>query len=390
MASRERNAARQESWHRKAGDGASLDVRGAMVRWSPKFALAIVYFLVAAAAFNGYYAKHGFYDDSRMISARMTMDGSAIRPVVYRRLNPLVARFTAERVPESLKLRFWRRFAMNGVSYLGPDIAAASGPDYFLAYNVLYYLVFAQLLAALFVLRALFCRFVSPLAATLTPMLWALAMPYIQAVDGGLLYDYAELLFLACAALAALDRRIALLVLWTLLGTFNKETFLLFIPSLVPLLVPAIGKPRALVTTSVLMAVSAAIVVAVMMAYAGNGDAGGNPKAFDNLLFYLNPFNLLRFSKAYGLLLPRAGGILGGAIAVAVVGTSWRRADLRLRRHLLIAAAINVPIFLAFAAPGEVRNLSLCFVGFSALVAYGVDDWIRRTVSGAARVDVAG
>ena len=34
----------------------------------------------------------------------------------------------------------------------------------------------------------------------------------------------------------------------------------------------------------------------------------------------------------------------------------------------LLAAAINVPLFAVFAAVGELRNLSLMFVGFAILI----------------------
>ncbi len=352
---------------------------GAWTRWAPGLALGLVYLLVAAAAFNGYYAKHGFQDDSRYISARQIMDGTAIRPFVFRRLDPMIANAVADAAPEPLRQELWRRYAHAGTSAVAPDAAATGGPRYFLAYTVLYYLVFAQFLASLFVLRAVFRRFVGPLAADVAPTIWALLMPVIQAVSAGLFYDYAELLFLSGAVLAALDGRLALLALCAVLGTLNKETFLVFIPTLIPFLRPTMRLPRLIATVGGLMAISALIYVALKRSYAGNGgfDVDANWRA--NLLFYPDPRNLLRFEKAYGLPLPRVWGVFWIAAGAALVAKVWGRADPRLKRHLLIAIVVNLPLFLLFGAPAEVRNLSLCFVGVAGLIAYAVEDWSAQT-----------
>lgn len=344
--------------------------------WSPRLALSVAYLLVAAAAFNGYYAKGGFQDDSPYISARKIMDGTAIRPFVFRRLDPIIANALADAAPESVRQVIWRRYVHGGTSSVAPHAATTDGPRYFLAYVALYYLVFFQFLASLFVLRAVFGRFVGPLAATIAPALWALLMPVIQAVSGGLFYDDAELLFLSGAVLAALDRRLALLALCTVLGTLNKETFLVFIPTLIPFLRPQMRLPRLVATTGGLMAISALIYAVLRRAYASNGGFDADANWRDNLLFYLDLRNLLKFEKAYGLMLPRVWGVFWIAAGAAVVSTVWRGVDRRLKRHLVIASVINLPLFLLFGAPAEVRNLSLCFVGFASLIAYAVEGWV--------------
>jgi hypothetical protein len=350
----------------------------ASARWSPRLTLGFVYLLVAAAAFNGYYAKRGFQDDSRYISARQIMDGTAIRPFVFRRLDPMIANAVADAAPNSLRQGIWQRYVRGGISTLAPVVATTGGPRYFLAYTTLYYLVFFQFLVSLFALRAVFGRFVGPSAATIAPALWALLMPVIQAVSAGLFYDYTELLFLSCAVLAALDGRLALLALCTVLGTLNKETFLVFIPTLIPFLHPQMRLPRLVAATGGLMAISALIYAATRHAYASNGGFNADANWHDNLRFYPDPRNLLKFEKAYGLMLPRVWSVFGIAAGAAIASTVWRRVDRRLKGHLAIATVINLPLFLLFGAPAEVRNLSLCFVGFASLIAYAIDDWISH------------
>ena len=52
-----------------------------------------------------------------------------------------------------------------------------------------------------------------------------------------------------------------------------------------------------------------------------------------------------------------------------VWGVGWR---VGLVTGLLLAAAINLPLALAFAYTGELRNLSLLFVGFTVLSAWAL------------------
>ena len=283
--------------------------------------------------------------------------------------------------------QIWRRYAHGGKSIIGPDAATTGGQRYFLAYTALYYLVFFQFFASLFVLRAVFGRVVEPRAATIAPLLWALLMPVIQAVSAGLFYDDAELLLLAGAVLAALDGRLALLALCTVLGTLNKETFLVFIPTLIPFLRPQMRLPRLVATTGGLMAMSVTLYAVVNRVYAGNGGGDGDANWHDNLLYYADLRTLFKFEKAYGLMLPRVYGVFWIAAGAAVVSAVWHRVDGRLKWHLWIAIAINLPLFLLFGAPAEVRNLSLCFVGSACLIACAVEDWISRAEGAAPASD---
>ena len=56
-----------------------------------RFLLALFYVIVAAAAFNGFYAKWRLNDGHAPHSLASMVDGTAYRPYVYRQLVPAVA-----------------------------------------------------------------------------------------------------------------------------------------------------------------------------------------------------------------------------------------------------------------------------------------------------------
>ena len=51
----------------------------------------------------------------------------------------------------------------------------------------------------------------------------------------------------------------------------------------------------------------------------------------------------------------------------------WRFLSRAMQRHAFLAAAINVPLYLIFCNPGELRNLSMLSVALLALLAANLD-----------------
>ncbi len=353
-------------------------------KWARRLGLGLAYLVVAAAAFCGFYQKTGFHDASRYISAASMLDGSIIRPFVYRRLDPWIATAVADTIPAAIQQTIYARYAKDGVSGLGPDIAIHQGAKYYLEYNILYYISFAQLLAALFVLRGLFQGFVGRIAATVTPAIVALLMPILQATNGGFFYDYSELLFLSLAALAAARGWMVPLAAVTVLGSLNKEAFFFFIPALAPFLsIGAKSRVRTALTLGLMLLVSGSIYLALKAQYGSNPGRDTYFSLFANLRFYADPRNLFRFEKPYGLFMPRPYSLFWIAAAAGVVLAAWRRAAPCVRRHAALALAINLPLVLLFCAPGEMRDFGLCVVGFGILMAYTVEDAFVSDAAGA-------
>ena len=350
---------------------------GRSARLGPVLALVLVYLLVAGAAFQGFYDKWGFREGEPGFNAALMLSGQAKRPFVYRRLGPWIANAVGDHIPPALVQKLKDHSVdLRGKSYIGPDFLLNSPNPYFIRYQALYYLCFLELFAALFMLRWLCLGVVGPAAATLAPALFALLLPVLMTL-GGFFYDTGELLFLSAAALFAVKRWRLALLLATVLGTANKESFLLFLPSLLPLLMIRSTFRSAAITVAVLIATSAAIYLSIAEYYSGAG--GNRMDSFlpASLLFYVNPVKLFYVEKTYGVLLPRGYSLVWLGLLGGIGWAGWSGAPTAYRRHVLAILAINVPFVIAFAYPGEMRNFSLTFVGWTVLAACALQAWLK-------------
>jgi hypothetical protein len=93
-------------------------------------------------------------------------------------------------------------------------------------------------------------------------------------------------------------------------------------------------------------------------------------------LFYINPTSLFMREASYGIFAFRGYSIVTLLLVAAVVWGGWSGLTATIRQHILLAAAINVPLFILFGSPGEVRNLSMLFVGSVLLIAQNLSQWI--------------
>lgn len=332
--------------------------------------VAALFWMAAAAGFAGYVAKWGLLDESARNSIGHMLEGNADRPFVYRQFLPEIARLADRTLPSGLKdvltdlVRPEREFRR---------VRAIDRPGLRFPYVAVYSLAFLSLFASLFALRrAALDAGSSELAAMLAPVALALAFPYLQTV-GGYFYDPVELLFLALAwLLAARGRWFALLAL-SLGATLNKESFFFFLPALYPLLRQARAPRPASITVLTAMLVSGLASLYTKWLYQDNPGEIASLQLFDNFERYGAPLTWLRLESTYGL--PGPAGVFIGTVVIAalILRHGWPRCPQAVREHLLIAAAINVPLVLAFAYTGELRNLSMLYVGFVVCSACALD-----------------
>jgi hypothetical protein len=187
---------------------------------------------------------------------------------------------------------------------------------------------------------------------------------------GGFFYDYSELAFFALAVWAALRLRWWWLIPIAALGTWNKETFLLFILTLYPLLRRNASALAAALRTVAICTVSLAVLIPIRLRFAHNpgGDQGWS--WLGQLHFFLNPRNLLfATEETYGVRMLAASTLLPIALLVWASIRGWRHLPPVIQQHSCIAAAINLPLYLVFCNPGEMRNLSMLFVTLLLLLA---------------------
>ncbi|MGE5466485.1 MAG: hypothetical protein ACM3Y9_03580 [Ignavibacteria bacterium] len=331
--------------------------------------LAAFYWLVAAAAYSGFIGKWGLRDDSPRFSIDRVLDGTAQRPFVYRQLVPMLANAADAVTPEPLKRKLSDRLSPEPLFTKAFEVA---DPALRYRYIVVCYLAFVGFFAALFVLRRIVLDAgMGEAGAALAPAAFTLAFPYLQTV-GGFYYDSVELLFFSIAFLLAWRGQAGWLIVLALPATLNKESFLFFIPALLPLLKCRLATGTALRTAIAAMAVSAAVNLAARLAFADAPGGAIEFHLFGSLASYLGLSAYHETEVTYGLIGPRGVSIVTLLVVATVACRGWPDTPTAIRRHLLAAAAINLPLFLLFGYPGELRNLSLLFVGAVVVIAAAV------------------
>jgi hypothetical protein len=347
--------------------------------------LLCTFLLVAAAAFCGMFSKHGFDDGNRGTSLTAILDGTASRPYVYRQLLPVIANTSAALLPAAVKNRFLAHLQQDAPAH-NPLRATfvlatrAADPALALRYYIVYGLSFCALLTAMLMLRQV-CLELSgdEVAATLAPLVLAIAVP------ASYFYDFPELLFMTLAVWLACRAKWGWLVPLAIVATFNKESFPVFALTLYPFLRLRMSRRAAAMCVSACVVAGALVNVLVKYRYAGND---GGPVIFNlwfNLQFFANPRNYFLSEWTYGLPLPRATNVAVLAVLAILVRAGWGALPDCVRRHALLAAAFNVPLFLAFGFIDEVRALSMLDVSATLVLCTVASRYLVRA-TGAERV----
>ena len=340
----------------------------------------VLYFVAAAASFTGYYDKWHFSEaqmagEDARFSFEKIVDGTATRPVAYRVLLPTVANWVDAAVPKPFErwLYDYQNFQKMDAFFPSPT---AEDPVYFFRYLILYLETFLFALLAVYAMQ-LVCRALGfgPATALFTPVVVILLVPFIEC-NGGFFYDYPELALVSLAVWIALKFEWWWILPVALLGTWNKESFLLFMPTLYPFLRQRAVPIRAAAQVAVLMLLCGIAYLPVRLRFAVNpADASVIP-GMDQLNYFLHPHNFLFDTETtYGLILWKSSTILPMALLVWTIWLAWSRLPLMIKRHAQIATAINLPLYVLFCAPGELRNLSMLYVALLAVLATNLEEW---------------
>lgn len=340
----------------------------------------MLFFVAASASFSGYYQKWHFAEadmpgDDSWASIEQMLDGTAHRPSVYRRLLPDIANWLDRNVPQTAKtaLDNWQASDDEKLIYAISASPTANNPQYSFRYFVLYTETFLFSLLAVYALY-LVCGAldVSYPGALFAPVVLILLLPYIM-TNGGFFYDYSELAFFALAVWVGLRFRWWWLIPIAVLGTWNKETFLLFVPTLYPLLRRNSSQLAAALRACALCAVSLAVLIPIRLRFAHN-PGGDGTSWLEGLRFYLHPYHLLLATEeTYGVRMFSAFTLLPMALLVWTVVRGWKHLPPAMQQHGRIAAAINLPLYIVFCNPGELRNLSMLYIVFLLLLAVNLN-----------------
>jgi hypothetical protein len=340
---------------------------------------AFVLLVVASAAsFSAFYEKWHF----RELGARGTdvgvefdqmIDGSARRPYVYRQLVPDTANWLVRVLPVDAISRRMPEDAGNRIG-AGLDLRTKVHP---VQYVIVYILTYLYALLAAFALYGL-CRAVDlpPPTALFATVVFMLIFPLIG-VKGGYFFDYPELFFMIVAAWMALKLDWWWIIPIAALGTWNKESFLLFIFTLYPLFRRRRSRSISLLGVFVLVLVCAAVYIPIRTHFAHNPGGTVEWHLKEQIDFFLHPFRLLTWvDRTYDLTFPAISSPLGIALLIWTYWRGWRHLPTWFKRNAQIAAVINIPLYLFFCQPGEFRDLSLLFISFVLILAFNLQEWI--------------
>jgi len=340
----------------------------------------VLYFVAAAASFNGYYDKWHFSEakvagEDTRFNFENVVDGTAMRPVAYRVLLPTVANWVDAAVPKSFQgwLYHYQDFQKIDALFASPT---AENPVYFFRYLILFLETLLFALLAVYAMRwvCLALGF-GPATALFAPVIVILLVPFIEC-NGGYYYDYPELAFVSLAVLVALRFEWWWIVPVAMLGTWNKESFLLFMPALYPFLRQRASRLAAAMQVGVLCVFCAIAYLPVRLRFAHNPADASVVPGLDQLTYFLHPHEFFFDTEmTYGLLLWKASTILPMVLLVWTVWRVWRRLPHMIKRHAQIAAAINFPLYVLFCAPGELRNLSMLYVVLLVVLATNLEEW---------------
>ncbi len=351
---------------------------GLTARGTRHVLLLCLYVLVAAAAFCGMYAKHSFGDGDRYTSLTAILDGDAARPYVYRQLLPSLANLADKTLPAALRERFVAHLEQDAPAHnpLRATFARATSTDdtiHALRYYIVYALSFCSLVAALLMLRGVaFDLTGDEAAATLAPLALAIVVP------ASYYYDFPELLCMTLGVWLACRAKLAWLVALTLVATLNKESFAVFVVTLYPFLRLRASRRAAIVGIGMCIVAGALANLFIKHVYAHNT---GSPAMFNfwfNLQFYADPRNYFRSEWTYGIPLPRGTNVIVLALLALLVRAGWPGLPRCAKQHALLAAALNVPLFLTLGFVDEVRALSMLDVSAMLLLCTSATAWLAR------------
>lgn len=204
-----------------------------------------------------------------------------------------------------------------------------------------------------------------------------LLIPVIMTV-GGYFYDPPEWLFFTVGFKIAKKYNIWFLLPLSLIATLNKESFLFFIPTLLPLLLSRYSKMNTILPFVSAIGLSIIMNLIIKHSFSMNPGFIMENHFWHNLLFYCNPNNYLQWEFTYSILMPKGFNIVNVVIIVMIIGSTWQSIIKPIRQSFIIALTISVPLLIGCCWEAELRNMSLLFVPLSIMIAQYISQIINH------------
>ena len=371
--------------------------------------LIFVMFTLTAASFEGFFVKWSWHDEY----FDGILAGTLYRPWAYRRLMPEAA--NAFRSALTLDQQNELTAMLEQDNFLSEKFRQTDiQPRYIIEYYFMYAVAFVSFLLSAFVMRRLCSDVVgSELVGTLGAMLFILLFPLLSTV-GGYFYDFTELLFFMLASLMAWRGNWLGILILTPLAELNKESYFFMLFALYPLLRRTLTLRKTLLTLGTSIGIAGLIYLALRHIYAANPGSATifflptNIEVFTPLVALLIIYWIFQRRRAIAILLTliliaaliyldlpiidryliveHTYSVLSGEQLFIphllmlgwLINSTWSRLPEVWKRHTMIAASINFPLWILFCYPGELRNLSMLYPTLVLMLSFYIDGVIRR------------
>jgi hypothetical protein len=349
----------------------------------------VLFCVAACASFNGYYQKWHFREAGvpgafPAASFERMIEGTASRPYVYRQMLPMIANMIDGTRSEEAKARAFQHQGKGLYSYLYSisTSATATNPVYFYRYVLVYVLTLCFAVAAVYAMYFLCMALgVNAPVAAFSAVVFILLLPYSLSV-GGYFYDYPELAFFTLAFLVALKLDWWWLLPVAALGEWNKESFVLILLTLYPAL--RMRNSKWIASLAVILAglVCVAVYYTLRMRF-GHNPGGTVEIRWHTQFMWFTRYKYLLYEteETYGVKMVRPMTLLPMTLLLWTIARGWKLLPQVVQRHGMIAAAINIPLYFLFCAPGELRDLSMLSIVVLMCIAVNLNQWMQQSLA---------
>jgi hypothetical protein len=328
---------------------------------------------VCAMVLNIFMQTRSLEEGSKSFGLAAMLDGSAERPYVYRHLVPMIASNAAELIPAEdrdafVKYHFdkyhLKQQYFGKAKYANQTIEPWT-PSYAIKYHFVYLMMFLSLVGLAYLLRFLGGALIqgTQLFVLTMPILFLLLLP-MSFIHGDFFYDFPELFFLCGLLLAAAKSHYKWWVILLPLATLNKESNVLVPLLYLPMVVSNANSWRK--KTSIIFSVVVSLAAYCYVKFIFSGNPGGTAvwQLGNNVEFWLTPGNYFLWHDFYAPMIqfPRGINILYIALLASLIGYGWKESPQEIRKLLIMALLINIPLWLVFCHYDEMRNLSFIFL----------------------------
>ena len=347
-----------------------------------KFLLIFIFYIVAAASFEGFFATYAFMDvmDGRRTLDKM-LDETANRPYVYRQFMLEIAREIKNSMSEETQKKLTAKLSPDDYiqSYTEIEIhygLSKIGENFLIEYHLIYYMCFGFIFLSLFLWREIAIEITGNKAVgTLTACCFAMIFPLLEV--RGVFYDCAELFFCALLAIFAYKGNWLGLIILAPIAAYNKESTLFFVLALYPLISAKLPKKKAAFVTIFAAFLCGCVYLYISAKYAGNLGGAVEYHFWTHLEWSSHFKNWIDTRFVYGVYWFSGFAIFNILLIALVFKMAWKKLPQMWQTHIKILLIINVPLYIFLCGEDEIRNFSIMYVGFIAMLSIFIKEAIN-------------